>query len=254
MKFLVLKKHTLIFALILVVACIFVSRPLGENSVASVFFGDDLRKVPIYSVSTPEKKVALSFDAAWGADKTQGIIDILKQNDVKATFFLVGFWVDDYPNEAKAIKDAGFEIGTHSTNHPDMVKLSKQEQKLELETSLKTIENCTGIKPKLFRAPFGSYNNTLLETAEELGLTTIQWSVDSLDWKGISASEICSRILSKATNGSIVLCHNNSKNILTALPLILSGLKNKGFEITCVGDLIYQNSFKINRAGVQEKI
>ena len=221
--------------------------------VSSAFFAAR-RKLPIYSVATEENKLSISFDAAWGADKTREIIDILKEYNANATFFLVGFWVEDFPDEAKEIANAGFEIGTHSTNHPDMVKLSKQEQKLELETSLKTIEKTTGVSPKLFRAPFGSYNNSLLETAEELGLTTIQWSVDSLDWKGISASEISNRILSKAQNGSIILCHNNSKNILQALPLVLDGLKNKGFEVTCVGNLIYHDSFKINRAGVQEKI
>ncbi len=254
MKFLVLKKHTLIFTFIVAMLCIFVSRPLGENLVASVFFGDNLRKVPIYSVKTDEKKVAISFDAAWGADKTAGIIDILKEHKAKATFFLVGFWVEDYPQEAKMIADSGFEIGTHSNNHPDMVKLSKQEQKFELETSIKTIEKTTGVKPKLFRAPFGSYNNSLLETAESLNLTTIQWSVDSLDWKGISASVICGRITSKVQNGSIILCHNNSKNILNALPIVLTKLESMGYEITCVGDLIYHDSFKITRAGVQEKI
>ena len=254
MKFLVLKKHTLIFALVLAVMCICVSQPLGENSVASVFFGDNLRKIPVYCVKTDQKKVAISFDAAWGADKTQGIVDILKEYKANATFFLVSFWAEDYPNQAKMIADSGFEIGTHSSTHPDMTKLSKQEQKLELENSIKTIEQITNQKPKLFRPPFGSYNNNLIETAESLGLVTIQWSVDSLDWKGLSASEICNRITSKAQNGSIILCHNNSDHILEALPLVLAKLCSKGFQVTSVGDLIYHDSFKITRAGVQEKI
>ena len=254
MKFLVLKKHTLIFATLLIALCTMLSFPFGENSAASVFFGDNLRKVPIYSVQTDEKKVAISFDAAWGADKTEGIINILKEYKVSATFFLVGFWVEDYPEQTKMVAESGFEIGTHSNTHPDMAKLSKEDMALELNTSIQKIQEATGKTPKLFRAPFGSYNNTLLNVAEKLNLISIQWDVDSLDWKGISAKEICSRITSKVKNGSIILCHNNSKNILQALPLVLDSLKNKGYTITSVGELIYKDNYTIDRAGVQKKI
>jgi len=254
MKFLVLKKHTLIFATLLIALCTMLSIPFGENSAASVFFGDNLRKVPIYSVQTDEKKVAISFDAAWGADKTEGIINILKEYKVSATFFLVGFWVEDYPEQAKMVSESGFEIGTHSNTHPDMTKLSKEDITLELNTSIQKIQEATGKTPKLFRAPFGSYNNTLLNVAEKLNLISIQWDVDSLDWKGISAKEICSRITSKVKNGSIILCHNNSKNILDALPMVLESLKNKGYTITSVGELIYKDNYTIDRAGVQKKI
>ncbi|MBR1926132.1 MAG: polysaccharide deacetylase family protein [Clostridia bacterium] len=254
MKFLVLKKHTLIFAALVIALCTMLSLPFGENSAASVFFGDNLRKVPIYSVQTDEKKVAISFDAAWGADKTEGIINILKEYKVSATFFLVGFWVEDYPEEAKKVAESGFEIGTHSNTHPDMTKLSKQDMTLELNTSIEKIQKATGKTPTLFRAPFGSYNNTLLSVAENLNLVSIQWDVDSLDWKGISAKEICDRITSKVKNGSIILCHNNSKNILNALPLVLERLLQQGYTVCSVGELIYKDNYQIDRAGVQKKI
>ena len=254
MKFLILKKHTLKFALMVCCLCLLLSLPFGENSAASVFFGDSMRKVPIYSVETVEKKVAISFDAAWGADKTKDIIKTLKDYNVSATFFLVGFWVEDYPEEAKEVANSGFEIGTHSNTHPDMTKLSNEQKKLELTSSIETIEKTTGIKPTLFRAPFGSYDNNLLNVCEELNLTTIQWSVDSLDWKGISAGEIVQRVVSKVKNGSIILCHNNSKNILEALPILLERLKMQGYEVCSVGNLIYHESYKIDRAGVQKKI
>lgn len=254
MRFLVLKKHTLNFAFLMIFACVILSLNFGENKAASVFFGDNLRKVPIYSVETSEKRVALSFDAAWGADKTQGIIDILKEYKVNATFFLVGFWVEDYPSEAKAIANAGFEIGTHSDTHPDMCKLTKEQMELELKSSTEKIKKATNIMPTFFRAPFGSYNNTLLETAESLNLCPIQWSVDSLDWKGLSAGEIQNRITSRAKNGSIILCHNNSKHILDALPIVLESLLNKGFYVGSVGDLVYKDSYIIDRTGVQKKI
>ena len=254
MKFLVLKKHTLKIAILVLCLCATLALPFGENSMASVFFGDSLRKVPIYCVDTQEKKVAISFDAAWGADKTEGIMEILKEYHANATFFLVGFWVEDYPNEAKHIAENGFEIGTHSNTHPDMTKLSCEQKKLELSSSIDIIQKATGQVPTLFRAPFGSYNNELIDVAQELNLISIQWDVDSLDWKGLSANDIHKRIMSKVKNGSIILCHNNSKNILNALPMILSSLQAKGYEVVSVGELIYHDSYTIDRAGVQKKI
>lgn len=254
MKFLVLKKHTLKIAIFVLGLCAILALPFGENSAASVFFGDNLRKVPVYSVETPDKKVAISFDAAWGADKTRGIVETLKEYHANATFFLVGFWVEDYPEETKLIAENGFEIGTHSNTHPDMTKLSLEQKKLELTSSIDIIQKTANITPKLFRAPFGSYNNELLNLCESLNLQAIQWDVDSLDWKGISASEIHSRIMQKVKNGSIILCHNNSKNILSALPLVLSSLQAKGYEVCSVGELVYKEGFTIDRAGVQKKI
>ena len=220
---------------------------------AQVYFGYSTRKVPIYSVETEQKQVAISFDAAWGADKTEQIINILKEYKVGATFFLVGFWVDDYPQMAKKIADEGFEIGTHSNTHPDMAKLSKETQKNELETSIKKIEEVTGTRPKLFRAPFGSYNNNLIENADELGLKTIQWDVDSLDWKGLSASDISKRVMARVKNGSIILMHNNSDNVLDALRLVLNRLQVGGYKVTSVSDLVFEKDFTIDRNGVQHK-
>lgn len=92
----------------------------------------------------------------------------------------------------------------------------------------------------------------MIDTAESLGLQTIQWDVDSLDWKGLSGSEIAKRILNRVKNGSIILCHNNSDHILDALPIVLDRLKKQGYTISGIGDLIYQDNFIIDRAGVQK--
>lgn len=232
-------------------AVVLLSLSINGQSVASVYFGNNLRLIPIYNVKTEEKVVAISFDAAWGADKTEDIMKILKEYDANATFFLVGFWVENYPEIAKKIAENGFEIGTHSNTHPDMVKLSSEQIKLELQTSCDIIKNTTGKEPRLFRAPYGSYNDTLINTASELGLTTIQWDVDSLDWKGINAVDITTRILNKVYNGSIILCHNNSDHILEALPMVLDRLIKRGYTIKCIGDIIYQENFTINHNGTQ---
>ena len=253
MHFIVIKMKSLLSTVaLLIVVCLLMVNVNG-NAVASVYFGNSLRRIPIYNVKTDEKVVAISFDAAWGADKTEKIMDILKEYNANATFFLVGFWVENYPEITKKIAENGFEIGTHSNTHPDMVKLNSEQIKLELETSVKTIEETTNKKVELFRAPFGSYNDNLINTAEDLGLTTIQWDVDSLDWKGISAVDITTRVLNKVFNGSIILCHNNSDHILDALPMILDRLQKRGYTIKCIGDIIYKENFTINHAGTQIK-
>lgn len=251
MRFYVLKLRTICICLVVIIVAILLSINIDGINSAQVFFGYANRKVPIYYVQTEQKQVAISFDAAWGADKTEGIMEILKEYNTGGTFFLVGFWTDKYADIVKKIDENGFEIGTHSNTHPDMAKLSAEQIKQELEASIKLITDITGKDVKLFRAPFGSYNNILIDTADSMGLKTIQWDVDTLDWKGLSGEEICSRVLSKVQNGSIILCHNNSDHILEALPLILDRLQKQGYKITSVGDLIYQDNYEIDRNGMQ---
>lgn len=253
MKFIVIKKKMFWLGVISIISAILLSFNIQGGASASVYFGSAPRLVPIYSVDTEEKKVALTFDTAWGADKTLKILDILKEYDVGATFFMVGFWVEKYPDMVRAIDEQGIEIATHSNTHPDLTKLSTNQIELELTTSIKSIVNITNKPVKLFRAPYGAYNNTLINIADDLGLKTIQWDVDTLDWKGLSGVEICERVMSKVKNGSIILNHNNSDHVLDALPLVIERLKNAGYEIVSVGDLIYSEDYYIDNLGIQRK-
>lgn len=209
------------------------------------------RKLPIYSVSTKEKKVAISFDCAWGVEYTDKLLETMQKHGVKCTFFAVEFWVEKYPEYAKKIIEAGHELGTHSKTHPYMSKLTKEQIKEELVSSSAVIERVTGVKPTLFRPPYGDYNNTLVETAKELSLYTIQWDVDSLDWKNLSASEIALRIINGAKEGSIILCHNNGLHTAEALPMIFSTLQNRGYEFVPIGELIYKENYSIDHTGKQ---
>lgn len=253
MKFLIIYKKYIYLSLCAVLCLVLLSFSVFGTPVAAVFFGYAPRIIPIYSVATDEKKVAISFDSAWGADKTEKIVQILKEHDVDATFFLVGFWVEKHPDMVKMLQDNDIEIGTHSNTHPDLTKLSSEQIKLELETSINSIKQITGEQVNLFRAPFGAYNNNLLTITEELGLKTIQWDVDTLDWKGISGLEICERVMARVKNGSIILCHNNADHILDALPAMLIALKNAGYQVTSIGNLIYDSDYTIDHAGTQHK-
>ncbi len=252
MPFYVIKSRTLKICLIVIIVSILLAVSIDGVSAAQVYFGYPNRKVPVYYVQTEEKRVAISFDAAWGADKTENIMEICKEYGVDATFFLVGFWTDKYADIVKKIDENGFEIGTHSNTHPDMTNLDKASMKAELEASIKLITDITGKDVKLFRAPYGAYNNTLLDTASELGLTTIQWDVDTLDWKGLSGEEICTRVMNNVRNGTIILCHNNSDHILDALPMVLDRLQKQGYTVGAVGELVYEENYEIDRNGMQK--
>lgn len=253
MKFVVIKKKSFWICVVVIISMILLSINIQGGTSASVFFGNAPRLVPIYSVDTDEKKVALTFDTAWGADKTEGILKILKEYNVNATFFMVGFWVEKYPEMVKLIDEQGIEIGTHSNTHPDFTTLSASQMELELTTSINSIKAITQKDVKLFRAPYGAYNNTMLNLCKDLGLTTIQWDVDTLDWKGYSGVQICERVMSKVKNGSIILNHNNADNVLDSLPLMLERLLNAGYKVVSVGELIYQNDYYIDNLGIQRK-
>jgi polysaccharide deacetylase family sporulation protein PdaB len=218
----------------------------------SVYFGYCYRLVPIYSVETKDKKVALTFDAAWGSDKTLKIVETLKNAGVEGTFFLVGFWIDENEDKVKKIADAGFDIGTHSETHPKMSLLSESKMSSELESSMSKITKITGKPVKFFRAPFGDYSDAVLTTATNLGLKTIQWDVDTLDWKGLSGQEIFNRVKASVKNGSIILCHNNSDHILEALPLIISYLKDNGYQMVKLSELVYEKDYIVDNNGLQK--
>ncbi len=212
------------------------------------------RSLPIYSVETDEKKVAISFDCAWGVEHTDKLLEYMEKNDVKCTFFAVQFWVEKYPEYVRKIIDAGHEMGTHSRTHPYMSKLSKAQIVDELTTSSQAIEEITGKKVTLFRPPYGDYNNQLIDTCNEMGLYPIQWDVDSLDWKNLSAQEIALRIVNGAKNGSIILCHNNGLHTAEALPMIFATLKNRGFTFVPISELIYKENYYMDVNGRQHKL
>lgn len=252
MRFLTIKKKNLFKGLIILSALVLGLVGVGLTGYAKVYANKSSRKLPIYCVETEEQVVSISFDASWGADKTLGILKVLEEQDIKANYFVIGQWAEKYSTELKTLADSGrVEIGTHSQTHPDMAKKSAREISLELSTSNAIIEDITGQKIDLFRPPFGSYSDTLLTEAEKLGLYTIQWDVDSLDWKDKPASEMTTRILSKVNNGSIILMHNDGKNTLEALPAIILGLKNKGYTFKTIGELIYRDNYTIDHTGKQ---
>lgn len=241
-------KFLTLFSLIFIVG---LSLIVKYNGIASVYYGGTTRKLPIYSVGRDDNKIAISFDCAYGADYTYKLLDTLDEYDVKCTFFVVKFWAEKYPTVLKEIVRRGHEVGTHSATHPNMSKLSSEKITSELVTSMETITSITGQKINLFRPPYGDYDNKVISVSESLGLYPIQWDVDSIDWKDISAKEIVNRVVKRTKSGSIILCHNNGLHTHEALPYILSNLKNKGFTFVKISELIYKENYEVDSFGVQ---
>ncbi|MGV8145943.1 MAG: polysaccharide deacetylase family protein [Alkaliphilus sp.] len=246
------KRVVVIITIIIVLSSLFLAITHNcKEEVLNVFSQE--RKLPIYSVDTEKKLIAISFDAAWGAENTGEILKILEKYDVKTTFFLVGFWVEKYPDMVKIIHEAGHEIGNHSTTHPNMSKLSKEGIAKELNITSDKIEKIIGVRPVVFRPPFGDYNNLLIFTAEELGYETIQWSIDSLDWKELGVNHVVKRVINNVEKGSIILFHNNAKYVTQFLPAILKELINEKYEIVPISSLIMRENYYIDHTGRQRK-
>ena len=221
-------------------------------SVSSTING---RELPIYCVETDEKKVALSFDAAWGNEDTQRILEILAKHNIHVTFFATGGWVESYPDDVKAILDAGHDLGNHSENHKNMSQLSNDEKEQEIMKVHDKVKNLTGYEMFLFRPPYGDYDNDVIKTATKCGYYPIQWDVDSLDWKDYGVDSIISTVCTNKHlgNGSIILCHNGAKYTADALDTLITNIKGQGYEIVPVSELIYRDGYHMNAEGRQIK-
>ncbi|NLK08259.1 MAG: polysaccharide deacetylase family protein [Firmicutes bacterium] len=225
---------------------------LSEQAIHTVSTMVSTRLVPIYRVDVPTQKMSISFDAMWGADYTDELLRILRENDVRTTFFLGGYWVEKYPEYVKKIVESGHEIGNHTYSHPHLNSLAPEGIRQELQRNHDNIKAITGQDSFLFRPPFGEYSNKVIQTAEELGYYTIQWSVDSLDWKDVSAGFILDRILDQAGPGEIVLMHNNGTHTAAACSQLLPELKRRGYEIVPISELIYRDNYMIeSHSGTQ---
>ncbi len=212
------------------------------------------RDLPIYSVNTLEKQIALTINCAWDDSDIDRLLQLLEDRNLKATFFIVGDWCDKYPNAVQKLADAGHELGSHSDSHPDMARQNREQITAELNVSKQKIEDCSGQKIHLFRPPSGSYNNLVISTARTFGWEVIQWSNDSVDWKEPAVDEMVERVLKKAAPGDILLFHAGKKNTPAALEIILDRLLAEGYRFVTVGELIYPAPYTIDHAGRQSAL
>ena len=210
------------------------------------------RQVPIYRVERNDNKVAITFDVAWENSNTDELIDILDEHSAKATFFITGDWCDRCADDVKKFADAGHEIENHSDKHPHVEGINVNDLINDTRECSRKIKMITGREPTYYRAPYGEYDDSLLTTLDGMGLKTIQWDVDSVDWNKPTAEQITKKVLANTKSGSILLFHNDLQNTTEALPNILKGLKEKGFEFVTIDELVLHENYTIDANGEQQ--
>ena len=199
----------------------------------------------VYNQGDPsEKKVALTFDDGPDPDTTVQILDVLKEHDVKATFFVIGKRAEADEPVLKRMKDEGHIIGNHTWNHPNLMKLDKETITKELMETEDFVEKAVGYKMSLFRSPYGSLNRDNVKQVADLGYKIIAWNVDSLDWKSLSGEQVRTNILENVRNGSIILQHSaggpgeDLSGTVEALPVIITTLKKEGYKFVTIPELL----------------
>ncbi len=237
----------------LLLIILFVGLKFGISRTVTVSNTVNGKELPIYSVETDDKKVALSFDAAWGNEDTQIILDTLAKYNVHATFFMTGGWVENYPEDVKKIQAAGHDLANHSENHKNMSQLTDAECQEELMKVHNKVKELTGVEMNLFRPPYGDYDSHVITNAKNCNYHTIQWSVDSLDWKDYGVESIIKTVTEhkELKNGAIILMHNGAKYTAQALPTIIEKLQADGYQIVSISQLIYKDNYHLDVTGRQ---
>ena len=245
--FLLRRRHLVALLGVVLVLAIFAA----VNAPAAVIASASTRQLPIYCVDRSDNLVSISFDAAWGNEDTQQLIDNLDQYQVKATFFVVGDWVDKYPESVKALHDAGHEVMNHSNTHAHYNSLTAEEIIADVEACNDKIEAVTGVRPTLIRCPYGEYDDHVIAAIRSIGMEPVQWDVDSLDWKDISASEITQRVTERVKSGSICLFHNAALHTPEALPAILDYMAENGYTVVPISQILLEGEYYMDHTGMQ---
>ncbi|MGN1297929.1 MAG: polysaccharide deacetylase family protein [Clostridia bacterium] len=248
------KIYTYVVSLVTVVFLFCVASSLNHSNQDTVQTSvTNQKRLPIYNVETNENKVALTMNCAWNADDIDSILETLKNNDTKITFFMVGDWIEKFPDSVKKISEAGHEIASHSDTHPHVNQLSYEKNIEEIEKSNEKIEKITGSRTNIYRPPYGEYNDTVIKAAEDKGYYCIQWNLDTLDYTGLTGNEMWNRLKDKIKSGDIILTHNGTEHTADSLDQIIKNIKAKGLNVVKVSDLIYKDGYTINNNGTQIK-
>lgn len=194
----------------------------------------------VYKVKTEEKVTALTFDISWGDKVAPPVLDILKKEEVKATFFLSGPWAEKHPELAKRIAADGHEVASHGWRHENYSTFSDEVIKEEIAKAHQALKEITGQTPNLIRTPNGDWDERVVKAISATGYRTIQWSVDSLDWKDIGPEASTTRVLERVAPGAIILMHasDSAEQTPVSLPNIVKGLKEQGYKLVTVTELL----------------
>jgi probable sporulation protein (polysaccharide deacetylase family) len=198
---------------------------------------NDLTPSPIYRGHPDKPMVSFIINVAWGNEYLPEMLATLKKHQVKASFFLEGRWVKNNPELAKMIVSAGHEVGNHSYTHPDMKRISAAQTRDQLLKTNEVIEAATGKKSIWFAPPSGSYRDETVTIAAEFKMKTVMWTVDTIDWQKPSPNQLINRVISKISNGSMVLMHP-TESTAKSLDTLITIIEEKGLKLGTVSDLM----------------
>jgi len=197
-------------------------------------------------------QVALTFDDGPDIKYTVQILDLLKEYDVKATFFLVGTQVKKYPDIAKRIVDEGHSVGNHSWSHGDLTKLSAKARAEQIDKTQAIIVEATGTTPRLMRAPYGSVSKEVLATIHKDHMKHVAWTVDTKDWAGTSVQDMYKNVMNNSRDGGIILMHsfggrkNALEHTVKLLPSIIRDLRTNGYDLVTIDEMIDSGDYKVS--------
>lgn len=206
---------------------------------------EDLQAAPIYRGNPEKPMVAFIINVAWGNEFLPEMLATLKKHNVKTSFFLEGRWAKENPDLTKMIYEAGHEIGNHSYTHPDMKNLSAADIKNQLQKTNDVIEATTGQVPEWFGPPSGSYRDEVVKIADVLGLGTIIWSVDTIDWQRPAPETIIQRVETKVHPGALILMHPTAPTA-KALDRLISMMEQKNLQIGTVSETLSEERIQSN--------
>jgi probable sporulation protein (polysaccharide deacetylase family) len=198
---------------------------------------NDLTPSPIYRGHPDKPMVSFIINVAWGNEYLPEMLATLKKHQVKASFFLEGRWVKNNPELAKMIVSAGHEVGNHSYTHPDMKRISAAQTRDQLLKTNEVIEAATGKKSIWFAPPSGSYRDETVTIAAEFKMKTVMWTVDTIDWQKPSPNQLINRVISKISNGSMVLMHP-TESTAKSLDTLITRIEEEGLKLGTVSDLM----------------
>ena len=252
MRIFVVKKNTLIragiFLLLIIGAIVYTQVALNESAPTTSMS----EPMPICRVNTEEKAVALTIDTAFGdADYTQDILKVLENESAKATFFVMGLWAKDNAEALGAISKSGNEIASHSMSHaryPDMTADEVIKDAGEVKTML---FDKTGFDTQIIRMPYGAFNTESIMALEGEGYIPVKWSLDAKDWKGYDSAKIADGVLNTVKSGDIIMFQNNMPASPEALAAVILGLREQGFKIVTVSDLLLDGDAIVDTTGTQ---
>lgn len=198
---------------------------------------DDLPPQPIYRGNPEKPMVSFLINVAWGNEYIPEILATLATHQVESTFFFAGDWTEDNPELAKMIYEAGHEIGNHAYSHPDLEFCSKGKTLEEIQRTNLVIEETLGVVPVWFAPPSGSFSEVTIETAHELGLKTILWTVDTVDWQKPATDEMVRRVVSEVENGAMILMHPTQPTA-QGLATMIRDIRGRGYQLGTVSALM----------------